>query len=882
MLPFAYLFQYIRYQPFRQPGGEQEFFTLKLLIIDGNSIMNRSFYGVRPLTTKDGFNTNAIFGFLNIMLKTMKDTAPDGVAVAFDLPAPTFRHKMYDAYKGTRKPSPPELHEQFPVIKELLRALGHTVLELEGYEADDIIGTLAKRCQAAGKEAVISTGDRDSLQLVDERITVRLVKTKENIDYTPEKIREEFGLLPDQLRDVKALMGDSSDNIPGVKGIGEKTALQYIQTFGSIENLYEHLDSEQIKPKARQLLTQEQEICFLSKQLGTIDCDVPLTVTDSQLFETVSDPQRAAEILTKLEMYSFLPRLGLERSVTPQKAENIVSAAAFSVLKNPPYDVCIEKIKARGIIDFLLTFEKGAVRTLQLNLGKEAAVFDFNAENCFFELVCKSPLPKRTFHVKPVYLLCMQNGVILENVAFDALIAAYLLHSGSKTYTIGELASHTIPQVSFSLPEEQQDVALLSPLCDALDKRLKDGGMETLFHDIEMPLTEVLAGMEYYGFRVDTDGIRAFGSMLEEQIEKLRSEMFEIAGYEFNPNSTNDLSGVLFTKLGLPARKKTKNGYSTNAEVLESLRGYHPFVELLLEYRKLSKLNSTYVTGLLKVVGPDGRVRSTFNQTETRTGRISSTEPNMQNIPVRTELGRQMRKFFVAEEGYTLLDADYSQIELRILAHISGDENMIQAFRNGADIHTITASQVFGIPQDMLPASLRSRAKAINFGIVYGISAFSLAQDIGVSVKEAGDYIKNYLSTYSGVDRFMKQAVEQAKETGYAVTIYGRKREIFELKSPNRNVRSFGERVAMNAPIQGSAADIIKIAMNRVYARLKKEKVDGRLILQVHDELLIEVRKEEAARAKVILKEEMENAAHLSVPLIADISEGDTWYDAKS
>lgn len=398
---------------------------MKLLIIDGNSIMNRSFYGVRPLTTKDGFNTNAIFGFLNIMLKTIKDTAPDGVAVAFDLPAPTFRHKMYDAYKGTRKPSPPELHEQFPVIKELLRALGHTVLELEGYEADDIIGTLAKRCQAAGKEAVISTGDRDSLQLVDERITVRLVKTKENIDYTPEKIREEFGLLPDQLRDVKALMGDSSDNIPGVKGIGEKTALQYIQTFGSIENLYEHLDSEQIKPKARQLLTQEQEICFLSKQLGTIDCDVPLTVTDSQLFETVSDPQRAAEILTKLEMYSFLPRLGLERSVTPQKAENIASAAAFSVLKNPPCDICIEKLKARGIIDFLLTFEKGAVRTLQLNLGKEAAVFDFNAENCFFELVCKSPLPKRTFHVKPVYLLCMQNGVILENVAFDALIAAY-------------------------------------------------------------------------------------------------------------------------------------------------------------------------------------------------------------------------------------------------------------------------------------------------------------------------------------------------------------------------------------------------------------------------------------------------------------------------
>lgn len=853
---------------------------MKYLIIDGNSIMNRSFYGVRPLTTKDGINTNAIFGFLNIMLKTQKELSPDGIAVAFDLPAPTFRHKLYDAYKGTRKPSPPELHEQFPYIKELLRALGHAVVELEGYEADDIIGTLAKACQREGDLAVISTGDRDSLQLVDEGITVHLVKTKENIDYTPAKIKEEFGLTPDQLRDVKALMGDSSDNIPGVKGIGEKTALHYIRTFGSVEALYDNLDSSEIKPKARELLTREKETCFLSKTLGTIDCAVPLQEPLSALFSGTPDMDRAARLLTELEMYSFLPRFGVE-AAAPAPDKTAPAAKVLLVRKNPDIASCKSKLASLGRIDYLLQADKSGVSALLLHLGEELAVYDFGAENAFFELVAQSDLPKRTFDIKPDYLRCHNNGETLTNVAFDAVIAAYLLNSGSKTYSIRDLALHFIPAVSFDTEEGCEEIALLPILCDALQKQMEQQELLALYREIELPLTEVLAEMEYYGFRVDADGIRAFGHELETQIERLRAEMFEMAGYEFNPNSTNELGGVLFDKLGLPARKKTKSGYSTSAEVLESLRGYHPIIETVLEYRKLTKLNSTYVVGLLKVIAPDGRVRSTFNQTETRTGRISSTEPNMQNIPIRTELGSQMRRFFVAEEGYTLLDADYSQIELRILAHISQDENMIKAFREGADIHTITASQVFGIPQDMLPASLRSRAKAINFGIVYGISAFSLAQDIGVSVKEAGDYIKSYLATYAGVDRFMKEAVAKAKETGFATTIYGRKREIFELKSPNHNLRSFGERVAMNAPIQGSAADIIKIAMNRVYKRLKEEKIDGRLILQVHDELLVEVKKEDAPRAKALLKEEMEHAAELSVPLTADISEGETWYDAK-
>ncbi|MDD6237404.1 MAG: DNA polymerase I [Clostridiales bacterium] len=854
---------------------------MKLLIIDGNSIMNRSFYGVRPLTTKSGINTNAIFGFLNIMLKTMKEVSPDGVAVAFDLPAPTFRHKMYDGYKGTRKPSPDELREQFPYIKALLRALGHTVIECEGYEADDIIGTLAKVCQANGDTAVISTGDRDSLQLTDKNITVHLVKTKDNIDYTPEKIKEEYGLEPDQLRDVKALMGDSSDNIPGVKGIGEKTALHYIQTFGSIENLYDNLDSGEIKPRARELLIQEKETCFLSKQLGTIDCAVPLDFSLPALYHTDSDKTEAAKILSELEMYSFLPRLGLENLPAEKTAQPDKPKTELKLEKNQPLDALKIKLTQYGKIDFLLRMEKGRVSSLQFHLGDTISVYDFNAENIFFEVVCQSELPKRTFDVKPVYLFCEQHGVTLSNVSFDAVIAAYLLHSGTKSYHIGTLAQHFLPEEPLFEQEEYRDIALLAPLCDRLYAALEKEGMLPLFQDIEMPLTEVLASMEYCGFAVDAAGIRQFGEQLQAQIELLRQQMFDIAGYEFNPNSTNDLSEILFNKLGLPAKKKTKSGYSTNAEVLESLKNYHPFVQILLEYRKLSKLNSTYVVGLLKVIDPDGRVRSTFNQTETRTGRISSTEPNMQNIPIRTELGSQMRKFFIAKDGYTLLDADYSQIELRILAHISQDKNMIEAFRNGADIHTITASQIFGIPQDILPASVRSRAKAINFGIVYGISAFSLSQDIGVSVKEAGEYIKNYLTTYSGVDRFMKHAVEEAKETGYAKTIYGRKREIAELKASNHNLRSFGERVAMNAPIQGSAADIIKIAMNRVYRRVKEEKIDGRLILQVHDELLIEVSHQDAPRAKNILKEEMEHAATLSVPLVVDIAEGKNWYDAK-
>ena len=854
---------------------------MKLLIIDGNSIMNRSFYGVRPLTTKSGINTNAIFGFLNIMMKTIKEIEPDGVAVAFDLPVPTFRHKMYDGYKGTRKPSPNELREQFPYIKALLRALGHTVIECEGYEADDIIGTLAKACQTNGDTAVISTGDRDSLQLTDQNITVHLVKTKDNIDYTPEKIKEEYGLTPDQLRDVKALMGDSSDNIPGVKGIGEKTALHYIQTFGSVENLYDNLDSSEIKPRARELLIQDKETCFLSKELGTINCAVPLGTPLSSLYHTESDKAEASRILSELEMYSFLPRLGLENPPPRESEHPDKPQVQLKLEKNGSIKGLKAKLHQYGKIDFLLHTDKGRVSSLQFHLGDTVSVYDFNAENIFFDVVCQSSLPKRTFDVKPVYLLCSQNGIALSNVVFDAVIAAYLLHSGTKSYHIQTLAQHFLPDEPLFEQEEYRDIALLSPLCDCLAASLEKEGMLPLFEDIEMPLTEVLASMEYDGFAVDTAGIRQFGEQLQAQIELLRKQMFDIAGYEFNPNSTNDLSEILFQNLGLPAKKKTKTGYSTGAEVLESLQNYHPFVKILLEYRKLSKLNSTYVVGLLKVIDPDGRVRSTFNQTETRTGRISSTEPNMQNIPIRTELGSQMRKFFIAKEGYTLLDADYSQIELRILAHISQDKNMIEAFRNGADIHTITASQIFGIPQNILPASVRSRAKAINFGIVYGISAFSLSQDIGVSVKEAGEYIKNYLTTYSGVDRFMKQAVEEAKETGYAKTIYGRKREISELKASNHNLRSFGERVAMNAPIQGSAADIIKIAMNRVYRRLKEENISGRLILQVHDELLIEVSKEDAPRAKNILKEEMEHAAALSVPLVVDISEGENWYDAK-
>lgn len=853
---------------------------MKLLAIDGNSILNRSFYGVKLLTTKDGFFTNALVGFLNILMKMQNELSPDAVVVAFDVHAPTFRHKMYDAYKGTRKGTPEELLMQMPVAKKMIRALGYAVVEKEGYEADDIVGTLAELCVKSGNQCVIATGDRDCLQLITDAVQVRLATTREAILYTPQKYFDEYGIEPEQLVDVKALMGDSSDNIPGVKGIGEKTAFSLIQKYGSIETIYADVDAIEATPRIKKLLVDGKESAFMSKELATICKEAPIDTELSHYLPREREDAVLVELLNRFEMYSYITRLHLNTEDVPKPQIILESDAPSKVISEPDYEAVRAALQQEQVLDFYAVVENGGINVLQIPVGETLYDFRFGAEQALFELVCKSPLPKRTFDVKPLYRRCMEQGVVLENVVFDGMLAAYLLDAGGRSYDPVSLARH-YEIVLPSLEEPYLAAAVLPELSAKLKEELSAQEMLSLFETIEMPLALVLASMEYEGFAVNIQGIQEFGAALSEQIEVLKRQMFELAGEEFNPNSTKELNVILFEKMGLTPKKKTKSGYSTNVDALEAIRGEHIIIPTLLEYRKLTKLYSTYVVGLLKVVDAGGRVHSTFKQTETRTGRISSTEPNMQNIPARTELGRQMRRFFVAKEGYVLVDADYSQIELRILAHLADDKRMLEAFNQGADIHAITASEVFGVPLELVTHEMRTRAKAINFGIVYGIGAFSLSQDIGVSVAQASDYISNYLETYSGVARFMKQTVETSKEQGYVTTMFGRRRILDELKSHNKNIRNFGERAAMNAPIQGTAADIIKIAMIKVFDRLKKEGVDGRLILQVHDELILEVAKRDAARASEYLRDEMEHAADLNVKLLVDVSQGKTWYDAK-
>lgn len=855
---------------------------MKLLAIDGNSILNRSFYGVKLLTTKDGFFTNALVGFMNILIKMQNELSPDGVAVAFDVHAPTFRHKMYDAYKGTRKGTPPELLMQMPVTKEIIRAMGFAVIEKEGYEADDIVGTLADLCVKSGNDCVIATGDRDCLQLITDEVNVRLATTREAILYTPQRYFDEYGVEPEQLVDVKALMGDSSDNIPGVKGIGEKTAFSLIQKYGSIEAIYANVEAIEATPRVKKLLIEGKESAFMSKELAAICKEAPIDTEIEHYRSGTRDDAALVSLFNRYEMFSYIQKLHLETDGAGQAVPQLILEAVGpdKVVSEPDYDLVRSALSKEKTLDFLAFLGEDSVEKLQIAAGDTVYEFRFQAEQAFFNLVAASELPKRTFDAKPLYRFCMDRGTELENVIFDGALAAYLLDAAGRSYDPVNLAKRyevPLPQ----LDEPYLAAAVLPELSRVLKEELASQGMLGLFNEIEMPLSLVLAAMEHDGFAVDKNGINSFGAALSEQIDVLKKQMMELAGEEFNPNSTKELNVILFEKMGLTPKKKTKSGYSTNVDALEAIRGEHVIIPTLLEYRKLTKLYSTYVVGLLKVVDPNGRVHSTFKQTETRTGRISSTEPNMQNIPARTELGRQMRRFFVAKEGYVLIDADYSQIELRILAHLAADERMIAAFNGGADIHAITASEVFGVPLELVTHEMRTRAKAINFGIVYGIGAFSLSQDIGVTVAQASDYIKNYLETYSGVDRFMKETVESAKQNGYVTTMFGRRRFLEELKSHNKNIRNFGERAAMNAPIQGTAADIIKIAMVRVYRRLLKEQVDGRLILQVHDELILEVAEKDAARAKDCLREEMEHAVDLKVKLLVDVSQGKTWYDAK-
>ena len=872
-------------------GKERD--TVRLLAIDGNSIMKRAFYGIKVLTTRDGTYTNAIYGFLNILLKMNEEVQPDAVAIAFDLHAPTFRHKADEAYKATRKGMPEELRQQVPVLKEILRDLGYRLVECEGFEADDILGTLSAACAGQGDECVIATGDRDSFQLIGEHVQVRYASTRfgksESVLYDEEKVQEVYGVRPKQLIDVKALMGDASDNIPGVAGIGEKTALALIQKFSTLDGVYEHLDDPFIKKGVRAKLEAGKESAYHSRYLAEIVLDAPVD-TDPAGY-TVSKPnvQKVRDTLSRLEIFKLteklLPDTALEETEQPVQAQPMNPSPTLSVAVNP---------SAEQLQDFLDAGEYGVLYTgsntecdhLILCSDTGLLVLRHPDEGNMRRVLGHSRTKSYAFDAKPLYRYSMEHGIDFVPFSFLANLAAYILNPSNTQYELERLcAQYQIHLPSFEgyeYADELSRAAGFLRLCRLMEEEIEENGQRELLQDIEQPLCEVLASMEYDGFLVDTQGVRDFGESLSGDIDRLESEIYEDAGYPFNINSPKQLAEVLFSKLQLPARKKTKSGYSTNAEVLEELRPMHPIIDRILEYRKLVKLKSTYVEGLIKVAGPDGRIHTSFNQTETRTGRISSTEPNLQNIPVRTQLGRELRRFFQAAKGKRLVDADYSQIELRVLAHIAKDENMIHAFENGEDIHTRTACQVFGYTKETLPPLMRSRAKAVNFGIVYGIGAFSLSKDIGVSVGEADKYIKDYLSVFSGVKQYMEDTIEFGKEHGYVQTMYARRRYLPELASKNKVTQAFGKRVAMNTPIQGSAADIIKVAMVRVYRRLKEERLKARLILQVHDELIVEACEEDLERAQAVLGEEMEYAANLLVPLVVDIHSGKTWYDAKA
>ena len=842
---------------------------MKLLVIDGNSIMNRAFYGIRVLTNKKGMPTNALTGFLNIFLKLMKEEAPDRIAVAFDLHAPTFRHKMYADYKGTRHAMPDELRAQMPIIKQILTALGVAIVEKEGYEADDIIGTLSHAAESQGGECTISTGDRDSFQLITDKVTVRLASNKEDIIYTPAKIAEVYGVTPREMLEVKTLMGDSSDNIPGVPGVGEKTALGLIQKYHTVDYIYQNLDAIEVTKGVRAKLENGRESAELSRKLAEITLEAPVELDMSAYEKKDGDPAEAAGILTEMEMFGVMKKLGLDKTAPAKVALASIASEGTAPAPDNAGTPAVEAAEKADIPEFDpaaydVAFSGGEVRVFLAGKPQEGAA-----------AILASEAPKRTDDAKALYSYCMKNGMELKNVVFDAALAGYLLNVNSSDYTVERLCAEY--GVTYSAERLGESLFLLNR---ALWEKIHQQEMYGVLADIEIPLAEVLSSMEIEGVKLDTEALREFGDALQPKIKEIEQDIYEEAGHEFNIGSPKQLSVVLFEELGLPAGKKRKTGYSTDADTLEGLRGRHPIIPLIFDYRTLTKLYNTYVKGLEAAASPDGRMHTTFKQTETRTGRISSAEPNIQNIPVRTEIGRNFRRFFVAGEGRMLADADYSQIELRVLAHLSGDKAMIKTFCDGGDIHTETAASVLNVPPELITPEQRRSAKAVNFGIVYGIGAFSLAKDINVSVPEAKRYIDDYLTHYSGVKAYMDKVTASAEKDGWAVTMFGRKRFIPEILSTNKTVKALGKRIAMNTPIQGTAADIIKIAMIRVYRRLKKELPEAKLILQVHDELIVEAPEAQADKAAQILTEEMQGAVKLAVPLTADAKEGRSWYEA--
>lgn len=850
-------------------------------MLDGNSIINRAFYGIKLLSTKSGIYTNAVYGFLNILLKLKEISQPDAIGVAFDVHAPTFRHKKYDEYKAGRHAMPDELRMQMPILKDILKSLGIKTVECEGWEADDILGTLAQACRSAGNECFIATGDRDSLQLAHGGVKVLLAHTKAGRPvtdiYDENTVMEEYGVTPAELIQVKALQGDSSDNIPGVAGVGAKTALDLIQRFHNIDYIYENLDEIDIKKGVREKLARDKDKAYLSLDLGTIRTNAPVD-TDINSY-IPGDNSGAAMLLAKYELYSLIDKFGLnaQQAVEPVRQEE-KTAVTVKEMEDPAGFSFGEELY------FTFDIENNEISRMYFANGD--TVITLSASDAGFEDFVKrlfeSDACKYSYNTKYLHRLAATLGTDCKNVCGDLMLSAYLLRPSDSNYDI----DHLCLEYGIALPdggEESQNAvyaAVLKRLFEKTDVLLKEANQTDLLNNIELPLARVLAKMETAGFAVDKKGIEDFGNRLGSRIDELIAQIYSEAGREFNVNSPKQLGTVLFEEMQIPCKKKTKSGYSTKAEVLEELAPEYPIVKLILEYRSLAKLKSTYCDGLLKVIQVDGRIHTSFNQVETRTGRISSLEPNLQNIPIRTELGREMRRFFVAESGSTLIDADYSQIELRVLAALANDENMINAFNNGEDIHKTTAAQVFNLPPEMVTPLLRSRAKAVNFGIVYGIGAFSLAKDIGVSVKEAKDYINGYLHHFSGVAEYMDKMIETAKDNGYAETLFHRRRYLPELASSNHMMRAFGERVARNMPIQGTAADIIKIAMIRVCESLEKENMKSRLILQVHDELIVESPADEAEKALQIVTREMENACKLRVRLVADGKIGKTWYDS--
>ncbi len=843
-----------------------------LLLIDGNSILNRAFYGIRPLTTASGLNTNAVYGMMNIIMHHLTERKPDAVAVAFDRKAPTFRHTKVESYKANRKGMPEELAEQLPYAKKCMELLGFRVLELDGYEADDIIGTCAFMPES-GTQVYIVTGDRDSFQLIRDNITVLLASTGETKVFDRAAFNEKYGVQPEQFVDVKALMGDTSDNIPGVPGIGEKTALKLISDNFSLDGVYEHLHGGDIKGATLTKLENGKESAYTSQFLARIVTDVPLGITLSDLERRPLARAEMKALLTELELSSMIKRLGLDKD-EPETAEAADDkpdgAQTFSCSEYR--DISASELISLDISYSAVSFEDNYIKIFDGKCGYRLAASEKDDIKDFFYD------PERTVIVSDSKRLCLDYGRVSCKF-FDVTLAGYVVDTSEGHYEIERLA---IKYLGASLGKNYDRARVLYELAYALNEKLKESGQSSLYYNIEEPLSGVLADMERIGFMIDRDGLRAYADKLGESCNEYAESIYFEAGHEFNINSPKQLSEVLFEELKLPAVKKTKTGYSTNAETLEKLRPYHTIIDRILEYRQVSKLKSTYGDGLLKVADENGVIHSSFNQTVTATGRLSSSEPNLQNIPIRTALGRELRKFFIPRSSdHVLIDADYSQIELRVLAAISGDLNMIDAFKMGEDIHTVTASQVFGVPLSGVTPELRKRAKAVNFGIVYGIGGFSLGADIGVSKYEADRYIKSYHERYPQIDEYLKAVVEDAKRDGYVTTVFGRRRYIPELHASNKNLQAFGARVAMNSPIQGAAADIIKIAMVKVDKALKESALDARLILQVHDELILESHKDCAEKAAELLKREMENAVDLAVKMVAEVGIGKSWYDCK-